>query len=332
MGDDVAELTGAGVRVAVLDGGISPQVRARMGNRVVATKNFSGVETGEDGITTEHGCFVAPVCVPPGSEVLDAIIGTNEGSSRTSWFASAVRWAIANGAKVINYSYSGGATTSIARDTVQFAQDNNVLVFCSAGNDNQYVLGSPSDLCRSLWAMHSSIAFDHRTSLRASFSNHHEDGSGCTPGKSVLSLNKLAVPLRVSGTSFSSPLKAYAAAVLLTGGRFTPRQVSDALKATVRDTAAPPQEEGKGRWHVRAAWESLTATQPPSPSVPTPAPAPTPVPVPVAPWRLKLQRALARTRWWVTGRANGGEKTPFPLRIAWLVFALRNLLGARGSR
>ena len=289
MDADVAGLTGTGVRVAVFDGGISPAVRARMGNRVVASRNFSGVDPGTDGITTDHGCMVAPVCVPPGAEVLDAIISNDAGSSRTSAFAAAVHWAVQNGAKIVNYSYSGdGASTSVARDAVEHAQANGVLVFASAGNDGQYRLGSPSDLCRQLWAMHSSIAFNHTTGLRAKFSNYYDDGSGCAPGQAVLSLNKDGVPTRVSGTSFSSPLMAFAAALLLSASPVpTVAQVSAALKTTAKDTASPAREEGRGRWSVRLAHASLSGVQPPVKPLPV-----TPLPEPW--WKTRLRSRVAR--------------------------------------
>ena len=266
MGAGSVVLDGTGMRVAVLDGGISPQVRQRMGYRVVAERNFTGVDTGADGHTTDHGCMVAPVCVPAGAEVIDLIVGDNEGSSRSSWYGAAVRYAVDNGAKVINYSYGGGTSGGVHRDAARYAQANGAVILCSAGNSGRSQLESPSDLCREFPdTVVSSIAFDHLTGRIAPFSCRHRDGTFCAPGRRVLSLSATGELTRVSGTSFSCPLTAFVLTVALAyvKGRFTAVQVLQAFKDTARDTPAPQDEEGGGAPNLQAVLDRLKPVEPP---------------------------------------------------------------------
>lgn len=271
--DRISDLTGVGTIVAILDGGMSPAVRMRMGNAVLDEWNFSGVDPGPDGVTTEHGCMVGPCAVPSKAGMLDYIISNDAGTSRTSAFVAAVRRAVDHKAKVIIYSYSGGTSTSAQKDAARYAQQHGALIFCSAGNDGQRVLGSPSDLSRLFWNVISSIASDYRTDTRPSWSNYYGDGSGCAPGAKVQSLNKLASVILVSGTSFSNPFMGYLAALLMSGGTYTAQQVSDALKATARRTAAPTEEDGLGGWNAYSAFQRLanpTSTEPDPPAVQPP--------------------------------------------------------------
>ncbi len=315
-------LNGTGVRVAVLDGGISPQVRQRMGFNVVAEKNFTGVDTGPDGHTTDHGCMVAPVCVPPGAEVIDLIVGNNEGSSRSAWYAAAVRHAVDNGAKVINYSYGGGTSGGVHRDAARYAQARGAIILCSAGNSGRPQLESPSDLCREFPdTVVSSIAFYHLTGMRASFSCHHADGTLCAPGRRVLSLSATGELIRVSGTSFSCPLTAFVLTVALSyvKGRMTAPEVLQVFKDTARDTPAPRNEEGGGAPNLAAVLDKLK----PVPVKPIDPVRPVDPVKPVEPVKPTEPEWLRKLRTWLAMYAVASGTPP------WLSRLIRRMIGER---
>ena len=266
LGADLPSHDGDGTLCAVLDGGTTQAVRERMGWELVAKHNFTTDPEGPDGITNTHGCLVTPNCLPPHARLIEAIIGSNDGWSRSSWFAQAARWACDRGAQVINYSYSGSSPSSVSADALAYARDRGVLVFASAGNDGQHALGYPAANSRDYANTASSIAFDERNDLRAPFSNYHETATGCAPGVRVVSLNAAGELVRWSGTSASSPLMAMVALMALTGGRHTPMRVMEAFKATARDTPAPKAEEGGGGWNLRAALAYLEPKPEPPPA------------------------------------------------------------------
>lgn len=269
LGADVEGWDGEGTICAVLDGGTSTPVRARMGVEVVASRNFTS-ETLTDGITNEHGCLVTPDCLPSKTRLLEGVVGTKAGVSWSSWFAAGVRWAVDNHAQVINYSYSGGGASSVQLAVLRYAHEHGVLVCCSAGNEGLPQLGYPSAYCRELESVISSIAHDVRTNRIASWSNRHRDGTGCAPGVGVVSLNAAGQVVRWSGTSVSAPLMVYLLLMLLSGGRYSVAAAVAALRATARDTLEPPDAEGGGAWHFGRALEFLQARDPvePRPEVP----------------------------------------------------------------
>lgn len=251
---------GRDVNVAVLDEGTTAVVRDYMGFTLVARTVVGPIDPGAAEVNGPHGCFVAPNAVPRGGRLLDCIISNTEGSATYSAMAAGMRWAADNGAKVVNLSFGGpGETVQALKDGAQYLKDRNVLLFCSAGNNSTYTLGSTGGLSQFFSNAHSSIASDENTDARAAFSNYHEDGSGSAPGRLVTSLTIAAVPTAWSGTSASSPHMASLAARALTGGRFTTTQVGAALKASVRDTGQTAQQQGHGAYDLASTMRALGA-------------------------------------------------------------------------
>lgn len=279
---------GSDVFVAVLDGGISPQVREKMGWNVVETRNFTTTETGPDGYTTAHGCMVAPVCAPPGAKVLDYIIANDAGNSMSSAFAAAVRAAANHAAGrplVINYSYGGSNASNVQRDAIRFIEGKNAIITASAGNGGrENYLCAPAVLSREFpGLMHSSIAFDHRTGIKAPFSDCAPDATFCAPGARVRTLDAQGVQITASGTSFSAPFGAYIAACLATRNRYPMRVISSVLRRTARDTADTPEHEGGGKWVFDTALRELGLIDPDLPPPPPAEPPPTPPPTTTRP-------------------------------------------------
>ncbi len=319
--DTDSYFTGRDVLIAVLDGGTTAAVRERMGWRVVGERNFTDTQPGTDGITTDHGCMVAPCAVPPGGRIYDAIISNNEGSAYWSDSAAAMRAAADAGARIINYSYSGDSDSDTLRDAARYLADRGVQLFCSAGNAGRLgYIGSPARLSREFSNVHSSGAFDHRTNNRADFSNCDEDLSGVAPGARVLTLDPQGNTWRVNGTSFSSPYKAYLCARICTGGRHSASEAGRALKTSAQDTPEPLREEGGGRYDLHAALSKLGVFDPdpeptPEPEPTTPPPSelePEPVPDPEPPeltWWEQLLIALRRS-WGMSCPASNRERRP----------------------
>ena len=253
---------GRDVTVAILDGGTSTAVRNYMNWTLVDRREYQDDPVGSDEVTSDHGCLVAPNGVPYGGRIMDLVIADNDGSAFTSDSTAAMRYAVDNGAKVINYSYSSapGGDESPWTDVFTYIQNKGTtMVFCSAGNDGLSRINSPALHSASYACVHSSISFNTATTTRASSSNHLSSGSGCAPGVSVVSLSPTGDVVAWSGTSASTPHMASLAARCLTGGRFTPTQVSAALKNNTRDTGQPASEQGGGAYSLLKALTALGA-------------------------------------------------------------------------
>jgi len=254
LGVPLTGWTGAGVKIASLDGGTTQAVRDAIGCVLFARANFS-TETIPDTntITSDHGCKVAPLAVPAGADFIDVIISSNTGATTHSRAASGMTYAADLGAKVINYSFSGDVGSQTSYDAMVYLRDRGVQLYCAAGNDGLYVLKYPAAYCVDFPNVHGIIGFDLDTDTRHSTSNYHELLSGSAPGKLVLTLDSTAASVRASGTSYATPLVARMCAIGTTGGQYTAAAVAKALDATCRDTSEPSAEEGGGAYRFDAA-------------------------------------------------------------------------------
>jgi hypothetical protein len=265
---DLNRWHGRDVRVAVLDQGTTQAVRDLMGLTLVARTVASGVPLGPGqeliNIHHGHGCLVGSNAVPAGGLLLDVIISDDSGGAPYSSEAAGIRWAVDNGAKVINLSFgvlqNGDPPPQVFQDACAYARDNgNVQILIAAGNDNQPELATPSTGSRLFANVHSIIAFDPATDRRALFSNFHADGSGCSPGVDVDSFTVYGEPTLWDGTSAATPHAVHLLARALTGGQFTPSQVGQAFKNNTRDTGAGSSQQGHGAYDLHRALTSLGA-------------------------------------------------------------------------
>lgn len=280
---DLGRWHGRDVTVAVCDSGTTQVVRNQMGwtlvgRHVTGGVTFaSGAEIGSPVDSHSHGCLVAPNAVPYGGRILDIVIVENDGSAFGTSMAAGITYAVDNGARVVNMSYSftgdSSAPPQVFLDAFAYARDNGaVQVVLSAGNDNRADLNTPSTGCRTFVNVHASIAFDEATDRRGLFSNHHADGSGSAPGVSVASYNTAGQSVTWDGTSASAPHMAQTIARGATGGTYTSSQVAAALRSTARNTGAGASEQGRGAWDLQAALASLGAFSalPSAPGLATP--------------------------------------------------------------
>jgi len=143
------------VRVAVIDSGIDgshPELR----DRIVAAKSFvSGSATVD---TQGHGTFVAGLIAaatndgvgiaglaPPAQLLVAKVVGPQR-SIPVEAEAKAIRWSVANGARVINMSLGGlrdptdpsrDTYSKLEADAVAYAVSKGVLVVAAVGNGDQ---------------------------------------------------------------------------------------------------------------------------------------------------------------------------------------------------
>jgi serine protease len=145
----------AAVRVAVIDSGIDathPELR----DRIVAAKSFV---TGSATVDTQgHGTFVAGLIaagtndgvgiagLAPSAQLLVAKVVGPQRSIPVEAEAKAIRWSVANGARVINMSLGGlrdptdpsrDTYSKLEADAVAYAVSRDVLVVAAVGNGDQ---------------------------------------------------------------------------------------------------------------------------------------------------------------------------------------------------
>lgn len=236
-----------------------------------------------------HGTFVAGVIaaswkdadgmagVNPMARLMIAKGLNNFGHTRASSIARAIVYAADHGARVINLSVGGKEMTKVEQAAIDYAYSKGVVMVVAAGNEGIDISGygiAASDKVIS-------VAATGLNDERANFSNWGKV-SVAAPGVDILSLRgrrtdvMLGVELkdykpgdafvgsdkryyRASGTSFSAPLVAGLASLMIAKDpSLTNRQVMNIIKSTARDVGAPgvDQYTGYGIIDARAALQA----------------------------------------------------------------------------
>ena len=266
------------VPVAVIDSG-ADSVHPELAGRILDFKSFVGGSARVD--TLGHGTFVAGLIaagvdngigiagLAPSAELLVAKVVTGSRAIPVEAEARAIRWAVENGARVINMSLGGlrdpldPARDSYSRleaDAVAYAVSNGVVVVAAVGNGDQ----APS----SPWKYASyPAALPHVLGVSAygergavpKFSNRDRIYNDiAAPGEQILSIFPRPLTARfpacseqgysscgpeeyreTQGTSFAAPQVSSAAAVLLSlRPTLRPEQVTAILQRTAVDLDA----------------------------------------------------------------------------------------------
>jgi serine protease AprX len=286
-------LTGAGTTVAVVDSGIADvdPLAARVrsvdvaGGGTARCVNLS-TEAGCDD-TFGHGTFVAGMVnsVAPGADLVALKLSGRDGTSNVSTVLTALQWVITNraahGIDVVNLSLRSDSSLSYRLDPLNLAVEqvwaNGITVVVAAGNqgDSPGTIAKPGD---DPWVITVGATDDHGTASTADDTVSDFSSRGPTlvdglakpdvvaPGRSLHSLRSpgseadLRYPYFVddthrlgSGTSFSAPEVAGAAALLL---QADPTASNDRIKFALMETARPlgaATAAGRGTIDVLAA-------------------------------------------------------------------------------
>ena len=230
--------SGRGVKVAVLDTGVDR--RHEDLPRVLQGRDFvSGDRNPQDPVG--HGTFVAGVIAAERDNrrgiagvsratILPARVLDAWGRGRDGDIAQAIRWAVRERADIINLSLGGARSGRVLRDAVRFATRNDVLVVASAGNRGgarpMYPAAYPDALAVG--------ATDWRDRM-TSWSQHGSWVDLVAPGAKIASTVPGDGYARGDGTSFSAPLVAGSAALLVAKH---PRWSVDRLRAALLRGAA----------------------------------------------------------------------------------------------
>ena len=184
------------------------------GNNDVSDDNGHGTHVAGT-IAAEQNGFGA-TGVAPEAEILPIKVLSSNGSGFSSSIANGIRYAVDNGANIINLSLGGGFSNVIA-SAINYAASNNVLVVAASGNESSSVPSSPAVLSRTYDNLLSVGAYSSNGSI-ASFSNGVGNSGAVqvdAPGVSIYSTAAGGGYRWLSGTSMATPHVAGLAALTL---------------------------------------------------------------------------------------------------------------------
>jgi subtilisin family serine protease len=172
--------------------------------------------------------------------VLDA-----DARGTTSSVAQGVRYAVAGGARIINLSLAGPASTKDLEDAVAFAQQRGVLVVAAAGNDGRDLAAGATYPAGYSYDNVLGVAATDETGALSAISDYGPGVDLSAPGVDILSTALGGGYEWRTGTSMAAPHVA-GALVLLAAARpdLDWRGLRDALLVGVRHTGLPVESGG----------------------------------------------------------------------------------------
>ena len=165
------------------------------------------------------------------------------------YVARGIVWAVNNGAHILNNSWGGLGYGNLVKEAFDYALANGVVVVASAGNSSKDEVRTPAGYPGII----ASVAADGNRE-KTDFSTYGRHVSSAAPGLDVLLANPTWLGGGyglISGTSFSGPYTA-AAAALVKGAcpSATPYQVRRALETTTWEGSFS-REKGWGHLNAR---------------------------------------------------------------------------------
>lgn len=171
-------------------------------------------------------------------------------------------YAAERGVDIINTSWGGPFRSEIIQDLVTYiTEDLGVLIVAAAGNN-----GIEAEFYPAAYDGVLSVSATNQTNVKASFSNFGAWVDVAAPGVAILTTSLGNNYISTQGTSFSSPITAGAAALVMAHfPSYTPQQVAEQIRVTSNATelnAANPALAGRVGHGLLDIYAALTVTSP----------------------------------------------------------------------
>ena len=215
-----------------------------------------------------HGTMVAGLVhlVAPSAKIMPLKAFQADGTSNVFDVVRAIYYAIDHGARVINMSFSASTMSPEIMRAINAATSHGIICVASAGNLGQETVVYPGGL-RNVLGIGSTNAAT--PALRSSFSNY---GDGLVslgaPGEAIVTTYPGGHYAGAWGTSFSTPIVAGGAALLLQVDPTVDQQKAAELLAKGAQPMAPGM--GRGRLNLAAAVQTVQDSASPTVTVTAP--------------------------------------------------------------
>ena len=275
--------TGDGVTIALIDTGVAPDGIDGFGSRLIRGMDFiNRINRSRD--DNGHGTHLAGTLaqetnnstgvsgVAPGATILAIKALNKNGSGRTDTIVDAVRWAVENGAQVINMSLGGASFNETFETAINEGLELGVVFVAAAGNG-----GRPQITFPAAYEGVISVGAIQQDKELAPYSNHGPDLDVVAPGGNVskdqnndnnsdgvlqetLFTDVLKSPDPIwnyyflNGTSMAAPHVSGVIALLLSKyPRLTPDMVRNIIRRSADDLGEPGRDDIFGWGMVNAS-------------------------------------------------------------------------------
>ena len=248
---------GPNIIVAILDGGVDGSHPDLAANMVAGWNTYNNSSDTSD--PAGHGTKVAGSAVAAsnnsvgvagvawGCKIMPVRIADATGATTFSAMASGLNWAANHGARVANISYSPITDSSTVTSAAKYFQSQGGVVISSAGNTGSFVATADSPYILT-------VSATDANDVRSSSSSTGNNVDLAAPGISIRTTARGGTYAAVSGTSFSAPIVAGVAALVMTANSsLTGAEVQDILEQSADDLGATGWDTTYGSGRVNAA-------------------------------------------------------------------------------
>jgi len=178
-------------------------------------------------------------------KIMPVRVSDSTGYALFSDMAKGLTWAADHGARVANLSYTASDSSTV-KSAASYFQSKGGVVAVSAGNDSTF--SSAADNPYTL-----TVSATDNNDLLATFSNTGNNVDLAAPGIMIQTTAKGGGYQSVAGTSFSAPIVAGVAALVMSANAsLSPAQVQDILKQSADDL-------GNAGWDASYGWGRVNA-------------------------------------------------------------------------
>jgi subtilisin family serine protease len=180
----------------------------------ILEQSSAAILEGQPGAAFGHGTMTTGMVhlAAPTAKILPLKAFTSDGTGYLSNIIAALYYATQHNANIVNMSFDLSTPSAALSQAVSYANHANVVLVAAAGNESTSARVYPASMNGYVMGIASTTDWD----ARSSFSNYGSaDVWIAAPGEYVISTFPGGTYAAASGTSFSSPLVAGTAALLL---------------------------------------------------------------------------------------------------------------------
>lgn len=253
-------LSGAGVKVAIMDTGINTQIPDL---HVIDGASFVPSETSYND-TNGHGTMVAGILaaakddqgllgVAPEVDLYSLKVLDKNGSGTYSQVIEALDWAIDHQINIVSMSFGGKVFSSALQEAMQKAHDSGILLLAATGNDGNNEVSYPAKFSTVI-----AVGAVDAQNQHASFSNTGNEVELVAPGVNLSCLSIGGQLVNASGTSLAVPHAAGVAALVKQNHPdYTNEEIRQVLASTA-DVLGSADQYGYGLVNAAASVQSNT--------------------------------------------------------------------------
>ena len=270
-----APANGQGVKIAIIDTGVDVNHPALKSHLAPENEWFDFVdndsnpqEEDDSAHAYGHGTAVAGIVlqVAPGSTILPIRVLNTDGSGDITHVASAIDWAVAHQADIINLSLGTEEESSTIKAMVEYASKQGVYVTVASGNSGDTNIDYPAKSANTgpghKFVM--GVGSVNLTDVKSDFSTYGQTLELLAPGEGIHTTAPDNRLMSATGTSFAAPIVAGTLALALAE---VPTEVSSDLDKELRKTLVDVEDVagneafkgllGDGRLQVEAFLSAL---------------------------------------------------------------------------